>query len=415
MIACNEDSRFLVRALRACARNDKKERATTHGTAKAVPFHPPFGRFGRSIAGMVLLLALGGLVACSSEPKKAEAERETVSGVPVLTVQQAAVPDLLEAVGTVRAVQTAQLSAQMMGNVVAINVHEGDRVRRGQVLAVIDDAQPRAALDRATAAVLAADKESAAAEAEYTLAQATLGRYQNLFDKKSVSPQEFDEVKARYQAATARRELAHAGQQQARAAQAQARAGFDYARIRAPFDGVVTEKRVDAGALAAPGMPLLTVEDTGRFRLEATVDESEIHFVHQGATVAVALDAFPDKTLAGKVTQIVPAADPASRSFLVKVELPSDPAARSGLFGRARFPKGERQALLVPRSAIVDRGQLQGVYVVGADKIASLRYVTLGKPAGLQVEVLSGLQGGERVVVDSQGRELSGKLIEVKP
>ncbi len=304
-------------------------------------------RIPKGASVFFLLWLLVALVACSSEPRKVEAVRETVSGIPVITAEKVTVPDLLEAVGTVRAAQTAQLSAQMMGNIMAVHVREGDHVRRGQVLAVIDDAQPHATLDRAQATVVAAKKETVAAEADYRLAEATLKRYQDLLDKKSVSPQEFDEVKARYLGTSARRDLAQAGQEQARAAQAQARASFDYTRIRAPFDGVVTERRVDTGALATPGMVLITVEDTSRFRLEATVNESEIHFVGSGASVAVALDAFPDNELPGKVVQIVPAADPGSRTFLVKVELPAEAQVRSGFFGRAHFTKGVRQALLV--------------------------------------------------------------------
>jgi multidrug efflux pump subunit AcrA (membrane-fusion protein) len=124
------------------------------------------------------------------------------------------------------------------------------------------------------------------------------------------------------------------------------------------------------------------------------------------------IDALGDRELKGKVIEIVPAADPASRSFLVKVELPSNPALRSGLFGRAQFARGARTALLVPRTAVVERGQLQGIYVLDQNRIAGLRYITLGKPAAQQVEVLAGLQSGETLVSDPGSRELSGKKIE---
>ena len=127
------------------------------------------------------------------------------------------------------------------------------------------------------------------------------------------------------------------------------------------------------------------------------------------------IDALGNSDLSGKVAEIVPAADPGSRSFLVKVELPSDTRLRSGLFGRARFPHGERSSLLIPRSAIVERGQLQGVYVLDANQIAGLRYITLGKIAGEQVEVLSGLQAGEKLIVAPGDRELGGKRIAARP
>jgi multidrug efflux pump subunit AcrA (membrane-fusion protein) len=116
----------------------------------------------------------------------------------------------------------------------------------------------------------------------------------------------------------------------------------------------------------------------------------------------------------GRVAQIVPAADPASRSFLVKIELPTDMRFRSGLFGRAQFSRGERQSLVIPRTAVVDRGQLQGVFVLDQNKLASLHYITIGKPSGTNVEVLSGLQSGDRLVANPGELNLTGKRVEVE-
>jgi RND family efflux transporter MFP subunit len=362
----------------------------------------------------VVLLAVVSLAGCSSEQSRTAASPETVRNISVLAVQQANVPDLLEAVGTVRAAQTSAAASQMMGNIVEIRAHEGDYVQRGQVLAVIVDSQPRAAVDRATAADLGAQQQLVGADSDLALAESTLKRYQNLYEKKSVSPQEFDEVKARQQAALARRDMAKAGQAQAQAALSQARTSLDYTRIRAPFEGVVTEKKADSGTLASPGMPIFTVEDVRRYRLEATVNESDLRYVRTGQQVSVAIDALGNAGLNGKVVQIVPAADPASRTFLVKIELPTDARLRSGLFGRAQFSRGERQALLIPRSAVVERGQLQGIYVLDQNKVASLRYITLGKPSGAQVEVLAGLQDGEQLVAKPGAVDLSGKRIEVQ-
>ena len=362
-----------------------------------------------TLASTVLSLMF---VGCSSEQQSVSAAPETVSNLPVVAAQTATIADVVEAVGTLRAAQTSQLAAQMMGNIVEIRVHEGDQVQRGRVLAVIDDAQPRAALDRATAADLAAQQEVSASESDFILAEATFKRYQALYDRKSVSPQEFDEIKARYQAAQARREMVRAGQAQAKAALQQARTALGYTHIVAPFDGLVTEKKADVGTLASPGMPIFTVEDLRRYRFEATVNESDLHYVRPGEQVPVLIDALGDRELKGKVIEIDPAVDPASRSFLVKVELPSDPALRSGFFGRAEFARGERTALLIPRTAVVERGQLQGVYVLDQNRIAGLRYVTLGKPSAHQVEVLAGLQAGEMLIGDPGSRELSGKKIE---
>jgi RND family efflux transporter MFP subunit len=363
---------------------------------------------------LAVVLALG-LAGCSSERPATPPAPQTVRNVSVLPVQRADVADCLEAVGTVRAAETSQLASQMMGNIVELRAHEGDRVRRGQVLAIIDDAQPRAAVDRATAAEIAAGQEVTASDSDLALAQSTLQRYQNLYDKKSVSPQEFDEVKARYQAALAHRDSARAGQAQAKAALAQARTSFSYTRILAPFDGVITEKKADPGTLASPGLPIFTIEGLGHYRLEATVNENDLRYVKMGEQVPVVVDALGTADLKGKVAQIVPAADPGSRSFLVKVELPADAHLRSGLFGRAQFSRGKRPSLLIPQTAIVARGQLQGVYVLDPGKMANLRYVTLGSITGAEVEVLAGLQEGERVVANPSGLDLSGKRIEAQP
>ncbi|HET8924653.1 MAG TPA: efflux RND transporter periplasmic adaptor subunit [Candidatus Acidoferrum sp.] len=356
-------------------------------------------------------VASGGLSSCSNERRTQAAAPETVTSVPVIIAQRTAVPDWLEAVGTVRAAQTSQVASQTVGNITEIHAHEGDRVVSGQILATIDDSQPRAALEQATAAVNAAEREVAAADSSFVLAEATLKRYQPLYEKKSVSPQEFDEIKARYQSAEARRDMARAGQAQANAALTQARTSLGYTQVRAPFAGLVTEKKADAGTLASPGMPIFTIEDTRSYRLEAAVDESDIRVVHVAQSVPVLLDALGNTELSGKVAQIVPAADAASRSFLVKIQLRTDARLRSGLFGRARFSRGERSTLMVPLTAITERGQLQGLYVVGLNRIAELRYVTLGQTAGQQVEVLSGLQEGEKIVAAPGNRELGGKQI----
>ncbi len=357
------------------------------------------------------LVASGELSSCSNERHPQAAAPETVTSVSVIVVQKTVVPDWLEAIGTVRAAQTSQVASQMMGNIIEIRAHEGDRVASGQILASIDDSQPRAAVEQATAAVTAAEKEVSAADSSFALAEATLKRYQQLYEKKSVSPQEFDEIRARYLSAEARREMARAGQSQTVSMLTQARTSLGYTQIRAPFAGVVTEKKVEAGTLASPGTPLFAVEDTRSYRLEAAVDESDIRLVRGGQTVPVLLDALGNTDLSGKIVQILPAADPASHSFLVKIELHADARLRSGLFGRARFSRCERSALLIPQAAMVERGQLQGVYVVDANGRAGLRYVTLGKTARQQVEVLSGLQDGEKIVAAPGDRELGGKQI----
>ena len=289
----------------------------------------------------VLMMVVSGVLPGCGDRRRAEsASPETLNGISVIVAQKTTVPDWLQVVGTVRATQTSQVSSQMMGTIIEIRAQEGDRVRRGQMLAMIDDAQPGSAVNQALAALDAAREEISAADSMLVLAEATLKRYQQLYDKKSVSPQEFDEVKARYQSAAARRDMAQAQQQQANAALVQARTTLGYTQIRAPFAGIVTEKSAQAGTLASPGMPIFTIENTQNYRLEIPVDESDIRLIHAREPAAVTIDALGDRNLPGRVVQIVPAADPASRSFLVKIDLPADGLLRSGLFGRAPFARG---------------------------------------------------------------------------
>ena len=379
-----------------------------------------------SVGALCIALGLLSLTACSGEKPATTAAPESVSGVALITAQRVTVPDYLEATGTVRAAQSAQLASQVMGTITRVSVREGDAVRRGQVLIAIDQAQPHAAYQSATAGLQASREAIAAADADYALADSTMQRYQMLYEKKSVSPHEYDEVKAKLALAKARRDAAHANTAQAEAAVAEAGATVGFTKIRAPFDGLVVGKLADAGAMASPGVPLLVVEDPSHFRLEAEVDESQIGAVHLGADVPVVLDSLGGTPITGKVAQIVPAADPASHTFTVKIDLPATPAPgspsraggardgveiRSGIFGRVFFPHGERQSILVPQTALLHRGQLDAIYVVGKDEIASLRYIALGKPSGSDVEVLSGLDSSERIVAQAEGRELSGKHI----
>jgi RND family efflux transporter MFP subunit len=361
-----------------------------------------------------LLLILASGIGCGADHPAAAVSPETVRDVSLLVAQPTAIPEYTEAPGTVRAAESSQLASQTMGTIVSVNAHEGSRVERGQVLVVLDDAQARAGVERATAMVNAATKEVAAAESEVELARTTLQRYQTLIEKKSVSPQEFEEIKTRFTSAEAHRDAAQASRSAAEAALAQARVSLEHAQIRAPFAGLVTSRLVDPGTLATPGMPLLTVENPSQFRLEAFVNESEMAAVRLGGTCGVVIDALGGKSIPGKVSQLVPAADPATRTVLVKIDLPAQAGLQSGLFGRARFPRGERKTLVVPKTALVERGQLRGVYVVGSDQIASLRFVTLGDPSGDGFEVLTGLDAGERVVANATGRDLAGRRVEVR-
>ncbi|HUZ04772.1 MAG TPA: efflux RND transporter periplasmic adaptor subunit [Acidobacteriaceae bacterium] len=360
---------------------------------------------------LALLPLSAGLIACSSNSNAPTAVPQTVQDVTLMQVHAEQVPDIFQVTGTVQAAETAQIAPQMMGTIMAVNVTEGSPVHAGQTLARIDAAQPQAGLEQAQASAAAARHEVTAAQSGQALAASTLQRYELLHERKSVSAQEYDEVRQQLQAANARLEVAKASEAQAHASVAQAATAVYYTNVRAPFSGIVTKRLVDPGALASPGVPIFTLESTGRYRLEVSVDEQNISSIHVGERVAVQMDALGEKEISGKILQVYPAADTESHSFTVKVELPWNPALRSGLFGRADFVRGQKNSIVIPQTAVQRQGNLSSVYVVGVDRIAQLRYITLGREWADRAEVLSGLSAEETIVTSPDGRELGGKLI----
>jgi RND family efflux transporter MFP subunit len=334
----------------------------------------------------------------------------------VVESQQKEIPVSLRSTGTIHARETAVVSAQVMGRIQQVMVREGDSVRAGQTLVVLDDAALRSQLEQAQAGVKAAQSAQAAAQTNAALAASTLDRYRQLESQKSVSPQEMDEVSRRAEGAAAGLEAVRAQTDAARAQESGARTMLGYTHLVAPFAGVVTARMADPGTMAAPGVPLLQVDRATALQLQATVDESVIGVILHGMKVEVAIDGGASSgtgtNLAGTVAEIVPAADPSSHSFLVKIDLPSSSQTRAGMYGTAEFANGARQAILVPRSAVVARGSLNCVYVLDGQGIAQLRYITLGAARGDLVEVLSGVSDGEKLVDVPSDRDLAGKRIE---
>lgn len=351
--------------------------------------------------------ALGLLLAACAEPDQAlkppaarTAETESIRSSPI--------PEVRITTGTVRSSTVSPLSAKLLGNVTRVLVSEGDRVRRGQVLLEVDARDVHAKVQQARAgsrgvdeAIASANAAVAAATAQADFAAATLRRFTALRERNSVSAHEFEEVSAKAAGAMAEMERALrmrdqlvAQQQQSRAGVAEAETFLSYATLRSPIDGVVTMRAVDPGAQVAPGMPLLIVEDAASRRVETTVDEELASRLQPGNEV------FVGKARA-RIANIA-AVDPATRSALVKIDLPANSTLRSGAFTHVRFVTGARSALTVPASAVTTRGQLTMVYVVDAAGAARMRLVTTGERLGDRTEILTGLDSGERVVSNAR-------------
>jgi multidrug efflux pump subunit AcrA (membrane-fusion protein) len=378
-----------------------------------------------------LLLAAGVLlVNCSDEiaPGETAPTKGPAVSVPVARVERALNPLIYEAVGTVHARVTATVSSKLLAAIQELVVKEGDRVRQGDLLVQLDDRQVAAHFQQARAALAEAEKAEAAAVSTRAAAEASARQARSTYERKRVlvadevvTPETFEEAETQYRQAQADLARADAMVAAARARVQQGRAAVDAAdvaradaRILAPYDGRVTAKLAETGDLAAPGTPLLILERDQGYRVDLMVPESHIQYVRAGQTVTVDVPA-ANASMEGVVEVIVPSADSATRTVVVQVSLPADPALRSGMFVRAALPMGETPSLRIPASAVVRQGQLTGVFVVDDADTARFRLIRTGRVYGSQVEVLSGVPHGTRVVTRPPPGFANGAVVEPAP
>lgn len=314
-----------------------------------------------------------------------------VSAAPQNTIQAAVVeiaaadvPVRVEVTGQVKAIYQATLSSRIQGTIDTLLVREGTKVSKGQTLIQLDSRDVQADLARASA--------------EMENARAQLQRMKALLADDAVSKQEVENATRAFKVAEANRKAVLAQ--------------LSYTIVKAPFDGVITDKKVEAGELASPGQPLLQMEDPRQLRLEATVAEGDLKAVSLGDKIPILIDALGAVPLHGVVSQILPAGDPQTHTFTVKVDLPMTSGLKSGMFGRLQLDKGSSQTILVPASAIVERGELTSVFVVGPDRISRLRWVKVGRRFKQHTEILSGVNVGERVLMDGS-RGIDGASVEI--
>jgi RND family efflux transporter MFP subunit len=368
----------------------------------------------------VALVAALFAAACSGRATTGP-QPEPPIAVSAARVAMAEAADTFEAGGVVQARTTATLTARILAPVLEVRVAPGDRVRAGQVLVVLDgaalSAQARGARAAATAAdqaAAAAVSEQQAAEASLTLARATYERIAGLHARRSATSQELDTATSTLRAAEARAagsaahaKAAAANVDSARGASDAAGTTAAFATITAPFAGVVTEKMVEPGNMAAPGAPLVRLEDTRGFRLDVRVDAARVGTIAPGQAVPVTLDGNDGRTVSitGTVSEVARAIDADARAFLVKISLPATETARSGAFGRARFEARTRRALHVPEAALVRRGQLTSVFVV-ENGVARLRLLNVSG-----TEVLAGLSEGETVILAPPAGVTDGRRV----
>lgn len=337
-----------------------------------------------------LLLVAGTVVACGGEvTSAAERDLQAAGGTEPVAVELAtasleSLPLLTHATGSLEALRRVSPGTKILGRIERVAVREGDRVDEGTLLARLESRDLEAAVRQAEAAVRMA-------EARLENARTQLERMRELHRRGSVTDKNLED-------ATAAHRVAEAALDQAAADVAAARVTLGYAEIASPIRGWVVEKRAEAGDMATPGAPLFTLEDLSRVEVVAEVPEADVVGLEEGAPARLTILGREHRAV---IDRVVPSGDPASRTFSVKLLLDNpDGMLKSGMFAQASFPRGERRAVTVPETALVARGQLEGLFIAGDDGVLRLRWVKTGRRDAGRAEVISGLDQGERYVVE---------------
>jgi membrane fusion protein, multidrug efflux system len=335
---------------------------------------------------LVPLSALGLLAGCSKHAASVAASAPLPPAIVRLAVVQAeTAPALTEVTGTVRPVQRATIAAKVMGAIDDLPVTLGQRVRAGDLLVKISAAEISAKVLQAQAGLNQAKRD--------------LDRERELLAKGASTADMVKGLEDRF------------AMTQAMVREAEVMLG--YTTVRAPFDGVVARKLAHAGDLAAPGQPLLEVEGTDAFQVEAGIPDSLASGLAAGATLTVEVPA-ASLSFPGKLAELSSASDANARTVAVKLTVPAGLAVRSGQFARVLVPGAPARALLAPATAVTPFGQMERVFVA-ANNRAELRLVKTGAARGDRIEILAGLSEGERVVINPPVALREGQPLSVQP
>jgi len=347
--------------------------------------------------------------ACNEKikPGENEVKRAMVQGVVIEEVKPSEVSDYYETSGTLRSRNTAFVSAQIMGEVREIKVKPGDRVKKDDILLVIKAPDIGARVQAAQEALEEAGKELDVAGENKLLADKTFERFKKLHEEKAITGQEFDEVKTKREVTALQYERARRSLRRVEAEVAEAKAVKDYSIIKAPLNGIVSEKKIDTGSMIAPGAPLFIIE-APVYRVEVPVNEGLLSYINTGTPVDIVIDAIGVQTI-GRVGEVVRQIDPLTRTFTVKIDISeSAKPLQGGFYARAKFTLGKRSGLFIPEGAIISRGELKAVYAVDQDGIITFRLVKTGKSSDGMTEILSGLNAGDRIIVKGIEKAVDG-------
>ncbi len=343
------------------------------------------------------------LISCGSEEKKVVEDNSPAINVKVNKVALNTNSQLLSVSGKIQATNSADLSTRMMGYVKKVHVNVGDKVRKGQLLVSINNTDLQAKKAQVNAGI-------SEAKTAFNNVSKNYNRFKNLYESKSISQREMDDMTANYEMAKARLESANQMKNEINAQ-------FTYSNITAPFSGVITSKNIESGDMANPGMPLISLETPKDFEVMAMVPETEISQIKKGTVVNVLVKSI-NQNISGKVTEVSTSAKNTGGQYLVKIDLETTKAnILSGMFSTVQFPierKVKTGFVLIPKEAIVKNGQLSGVYTTSESNKALLRWLRLGRTYGDQVEVLSGLSADETYIISSEGKLFNGAKISIQ-
>lgn len=355
----------------------------------------------KNITKLLAIATLLFMVSCGEDTKTTVDNRPTVN-VKVSTPSSEN-GNFITASGKIEAVQNANISTRMMGYVNNVPVKVGDKVSKGQLLISINSADISAQKGQVNASIIEATAALKSAKRDFN-------RYTALFAENSASQKEMDDMTANYDMSKARLEAA-------KQMKNQVNAQLSYSNITAPFSGVVTGKYINKGDMANPGMPLLSIENPNNFQVIAMVPESEISKIKEGQPANIHIKSI-NKLIAGKVTEVSSSAKNTGGQYLVKVNLDkTDIKLLSGMFTSVQFPiekTTNTSPILIPTSAIIKRGELNGIYIVSQSNTALLRWLRLGRVYGDNVEVLSGLSNDETFVLTAKSKLVNGAKLNIQ-
>jgi RND family efflux transporter MFP subunit len=341
--------------------------------------------YGFSVIAVAAMMGAGYLMFGRDNSYAGTPKIEAPVSVAAITVEPTTVDSVVTAAGALSSRNSSILSSKVMGRVVSLSVQEGDQVAAGKLLIKIDSGEIMA--------------QAVQARAAYNNAKLQYDRIKGLFDAKASTRMEMDQ--------------ADLGLETAQAGLAAAKAMESYTLITAPISGQVAEKHINLGEMALPGQPLIKIEDNKNLRLAVTVKEQDILSIQPGKPVKVRIDAMPGTEINGRVSQVVQASDIRTHSFIVKIDIPAHKGLITGMYGKACFPIGRHDAILVPKSALVEMSGIPGVYIVSTQGNAVFQMIQAGEEHGDFVEVIAGLRSGDTVVTDNRLGRIEGKKVVV--